>query len=428
MKSWRRRLRFSVGALLLVMTALALALGLVARRKQLEQDAIAAVTAVEGLVHYEDSASWTRTLFGETFTRRRLTIDLAANLGRRNGSDAPKATNEVLARLRGLPAVEVLELSHNPITDAQLAYLKPLRQLKTLYLFRSNVVGDGLVHIVGLRRLRSLHLGETPVSDAATEHLGRMTQLSSLRLDGTQISDIGVARLTGLTRLEALSLERTNVTDASVEALSQLGSLGELVLTGTAVTASGVDRLRAALPGCRVVVAFALGKTADDELLFAADEVRSAAEINARIRLRHLDGEVEVDATRPERPIIGLRLFHCTLSDAVILDLIREMPKLRTLNLRNCVAGDALLAGVESLSELKYLSLEGCPVTDEGLKHLSKFPALVELYLRSTDVTDEGLLVLTGVPSLRRVSLYRTKTTRAGIEALRKSMPGCQVN
>jgi Leucine-rich repeat (LRR) protein len=60
------------------------------------------------------------------------------------------------------------------------------------------------------------------VSDAGLAHLRGLTQLKGLNLSSTQVTDAGLEHLRGLTRLTYLHLSNTQVTDASVNELKKV--------------------------------------------------------------------------------------------------------------------------------------------------------------------------------------------------------------
>jgi hypothetical protein len=78
---------------------------------------------------------------------------------------------------------------------------------------------DDLAHLKGLTGLQTLYLGGTKVTDAGLVHLKGLTGLQTLDLWGTGVTDAGLAHLKGLTRLQSLNLEGTEVKDAGMEHL-----------------------------------------------------------------------------------------------------------------------------------------------------------------------------------------------------------------
>ena len=87
------------------------------------------------------------------------------------------------------------------------------------------------------------------------------------------------------------------------------------------------------------------------------------------------------------------RLSHIKDNDLVCL---RELPKLRELQLQNMGVTDAALRHVEWMTRLEKLSLEYTGISDAGLKHLRRMTKLRSLNLSGTNVTDAGLTHLAG--------------------------------
>ena len=98
-------------------------------------------------------------------------------------------------------------------------WLQPLLGLKlsgevvAVYNLPPKVTDADLAHVAGMTELKSLGLQNTQVTDAGLVHLARLAKLKTLSLDGTQVTDAGLAHLAGLAKLERLSLSRTRVTN-----------------------------------------------------------------------------------------------------------------------------------------------------------------------------------------------------------------------
>jgi Leucine Rich Repeat (LRR) protein len=91
------------------------------------------------------------------------------------------------------------------------------------------------------------------VTDADLARLRSLPQLKRLYLSGTQITDADLATLSGLSQLRELALIDTAVTDAGLEHLKGLHALKQLSLRHTRVTEQGIKRLRSALPKLKTV-------------------------------------------------------------------------------------------------------------------------------------------------------------------------------
>ena len=86
-------------------------------------------------------------------------------------------------------------LGNTQVTDAGLAHLKGLTALQGLDLENTQVTDAGLAHLKGLTRLRFLMLNNTHVKDAGLPHFRKLTALQGLWLNGTQVTDAGVTKL-----------------------------------------------------------------------------------------------------------------------------------------------------------------------------------------------------------------------------------------
>jgi hypothetical protein len=80
-----------------------------------------------------------------------------------------------------------------------------------------------LAHIGHLRRLEALWLAPPTMTDAGLAHLDGLNNLKlmNINLSETQITDTGLAHLKGLACIENLTLTGTSVTDASVSELQE---------------------------------------------------------------------------------------------------------------------------------------------------------------------------------------------------------------
>jgi hypothetical protein len=56
------------------------------------------------------------------------------------------------------------------------------------------------------------------------------------------------------------------------------------------------------------------------------------------------------------------------------------------------------------------------------------FSSLESLNLFGTEVTDEAIQHLAALKNLKNLNLRRSKVTPAGVEALSKALPGCDID
>jgi internalin A len=438
-----RWFRFSLRALLVVVTVFCVWLGLETNRAFKQAAAVKRIKELGGYLQFDYerddhdkeipnaepwAPKWLRTVASEDFFRRVHTLDFSI-IGR---SPEPtiklEQTNEAMKIVASLPDLVILEIGGNDqLVDAHLANLGDCRKLSTLYLYWTNVTGPGLRHLANLRSLESLSLSNAPLTDEGLRHLINLPRLRWLQLSGTRITDAGLAHLSNLKTLEELQLSNTDVTDAGLVHLQQLTKLKQLSLSGTNVTSDGVAHLQKLLPNCIMMpTAQQLARRPQDLPLWPVGQRPSREVLLAKIK--DLGGQVEVDPNQEDQPIVELMLFDSDISDAGLLRLLAEMPELRRLNTRHLLIGDAVAEALTQYSQLEFVALDDSRITDKSLRHLATLPKLRELTVTSTRITDQGLAYLKDSPSLRTLVVGFTRVTKAGIVDLKAASPKCGVN
>lgn len=123
----------------------------------------------------------------------------------------------------GSDAIEVnLRLLRAPAADRDLELLRPLAPvLVWLDLSRSQVTDAGMAVVGSLGQLRRVHLAETAVGDAGLEHLGALRRLELLNLQGSRVTDAGLAAVAAMPALRKLFVWRTAVTAAGAQAVGR---------------------------------------------------------------------------------------------------------------------------------------------------------------------------------------------------------------
>ena len=168
-----------------------------------------------------------------------------------NLSDTP-ITDLGLSHLRELTALEQLNMGRTRITDAGLAHLQALTGLQALLLYENAVTDAGLMHLPVLKALEELDLALTQVTDAGLSQLRFLPRLRNLDLALTSVTDAGLTHLRGLANLSVLRLDGAEVSDDGLAQLQTLTGLDELYLEFTHVSESGLATARQALPNCTI--------------------------------------------------------------------------------------------------------------------------------------------------------------------------------
>jgi hypothetical protein len=166
--------------------------------------------------------------------------------------DSPRITDADLASLSQLPELRTILLMSTAVTGRGAGKLQGLRRLRWLDFGSSPVTDAGLEGCKGLKQLEMLGLGRTQVSDVGLAAIEGLVGLRTLWLEDTQMTDAGLTHLTGLKNLERLYLDNTHVTDAGLKQLMGLPQLKFVGLWNTRVSEDGVNDLRRALPKCQV--------------------------------------------------------------------------------------------------------------------------------------------------------------------------------
>lgn len=305
----RRRFQFSLRALLIAVTALAVWLGLEVNRVRRQREAVEAIIAAGGKVHYDYEMApgrsntpdaepaaprWLRKLIGEDFFRDVVDVDLnrtqindewlirlndlpkieRLNLAYTSVSDSgferltglrnlrsaipdeTRCTDRSLAHLAAAsPDLRELAIGGSGVTDAGLAEIARFKRLRTLVLTGAEITDEGLRQIEALGELEMLWIAEAPITDRGLQSVARLKKLKRLFLFGSEITDEGVKRLEELDALQRLAIMQSPITDRGIEPLKKLKWLSQLELYETLVTDSGAAELAVALPMCKISTA-----------------------------------------------------------------------------------------------------------------------------------------------------------------------------
>lgn len=292
--SFYRRLRSSLRALMVLILGFAIWLGYEVHLAREQAQAVAAIRAYGGKVAYDwqiagddyiiDGSPWAplwlRRLVGDDFFQRVVLVNLVVG----DGPDGEwiiveRMDDEIIESVGKLPDLTCLSLKGTQATDRAMGVVGKLGKLELLMMTDAAVSDAGIAQLKGLKALRILHATNAGLTDASLASLAALPRLTVLGLVGnrftdrglasvggmvglesvhvgmgeTDITDAGVAHLRKLSKLENLSLQKTKITDAGLRELVGSKHLVGLWVNGTAVTQQGIDRLRAELPGLKVV-------------------------------------------------------------------------------------------------------------------------------------------------------------------------------
>ncbi len=152
--------------------------------------------------------------------------------------------DESFSEVTRLPNLRALCVFEAPLSDAGLRLLSECPNLSTLILRDTHVDDDFVRHIVdGHRDLIELDVRGSRVTDASLASVGQLPNLRRLGVGRCQITDAGLEKLVGLIKLEGIDLSGTLITDDGLRSLSGFSELNTLGLADTAVTDAGMNHL-----------------------------------------------------------------------------------------------------------------------------------------------------------------------------------------
>ena len=117
----------------------------------------------------------------------------------------------------------MIEVNKACTTDAAMAKSHGVPKFARVFLYDSSVITDaGLAHLGQLKNIRKLDLRGTRITDAGLEHLSGLTELLELVLAKTETTDAGLAHFHGMKYLRVLDLRGTRVSDRGINSLKEI--------------------------------------------------------------------------------------------------------------------------------------------------------------------------------------------------------------
>lgn len=390
------------------------------------------------------------------------------------------------AQLAQMKSLEKLRLSYhrNRVTDAGMAYVATLHNLRVLILHGTGISETAAAHLGKLRQLRHLDMLGTEINDAALGHLKSLRCLESLRICGPfreeppeepivpfvsdldaeappipppddmdvwpmfgAITDVGLEALGSMTSLKVLHIEQAKITDDGVYRLCQLPKLERLELHGCSKLTNASLRHIARLGRLRALAV--LDARITDQGLSYLKEMKAlqAIEIGGEITDSGLEHLAKIGT------LTSLELDGCDITDKGLRHLadlrnlrtlsfsrckrlrgsgLRHLNKLRqleSLSLYHSAFNDRSLGHLAGLERLKTLEIDRClDLTREALGPIAELNTLERLYICDIRISDVDLQRVRRMKNLSELRLWATKVTRKGVESLRKARPDLIVN
>lgn len=298
-------------------------------------------------------------------------LDAVTEINARGGT----VTDQGLARLERLPALQKLALDGTRITDAGLASLQKVPSLMELSLNSTGVTSTGLTQLAALPALKRLELMGCDLTLDDFAAVGRLPALETLVLNQVvELTDPGFDLICEARTLKVLMLNGcTGLTDRGLPSLAKLTALEELWLN------------KANLNGVGFREAVGKGGLKNLKSLYLSSVPINPSGAKAVNSLKSLE-------TLDISYIMGM-------NDAGVVEFTEGMRNLKWLSIEGSkgVQGAAFSKMKATAVSLETLNAQNSGLIDQGLTYLKPFRKLTFVDLGNTGVS------ITGVEQLKRL-------------------------
>jgi hypothetical protein len=163
------------------------------------------------------------------------------------GIDSQRITPAGIRQLRGLPVLEFNLFDAAINNDHLSAVLETFPEITILGLPGTSLDDERLMLLRGHSTLEQLNLAATRVTDRGLEHLATLPKLQALWLDDTGVTDEGTLAINSIPSLTHLDLSGTRITDHTLARLPAGKYFYHVDVSNTGVTDAGVSSIRARL-------------------------------------------------------------------------------------------------------------------------------------------------------------------------------------
>ena len=210
-------------------------------------DLFAALKSVRAEFDLDEGGACTLLSLSDTAVTDAGMACLAGLTELRNLHLGPKITDAGLAHVAGMTKLQELGFhgghQYPKVNGSGLVHLAGMSELQRLDLGYLPLTDDGMAEMAGPAGLRELLVYHTELTDTGLACLAALPNLEELHAYETKVRGPGLARLAAPARLRVLNLSQTPVDDAGLAFLSGLTALVELNLSDTRVTDAGLKHL-----------------------------------------------------------------------------------------------------------------------------------------------------------------------------------------
>ena len=444
-RSGRLVFRFDLRTILVLVIALAIVFGLVAREVHPEnwkKRNAAEVRRLGGRVHYNPTPKNKQTGVVNGYLRVFLGDEY---FGEVDSVHLKPRTAEDLDLLLAFPEMQFLALTGAPVTDDLLNGLRGLPQLDRLSLGEATLSERGLKSLTELPNLGLLQFTNCALSAQSLKLLKELPKLRAVEFTNCLMSDETLTPLTQSSILY-LSFRNCSIGDSNLRSMHGSRSSVHLRLEMTNVTEAGILAIREANPAWSV--RFSTGK--DNE--YPTDygnllpSIQELPQVDKLIFMGSLTSDATLGILKDASSLASLQFSKCLVTDDGLQSL-RPLQNLKSLSIRGAPITDEGLRALEGMTKLQFVSLQGTKIegvglgslpssittllsdaTDRGVAEIARLTNLEELWLLHTIVSDEGIENIAKMDSLRRLYFFETSISDSGVSRLKRALPICVIS
>ena len=268
----KRFLQFRLRTFLVIVTLLAIWMGVHQRRTIAQRNAVAAITEYGVWVRYDHQVvdgmfqdrpspvpEWLTKQLGIDFFHDVVEINLVYSEDSGKRADNDRTTEAPLHVLSGTPRVRKLYTSDGQTTDENIRHVSQLANLETFFVWDATSLTDaGVVHLSDLDELTVIHISKSSISDKSLEVLAKLPKIEHLSLQFNDFTRDGMRYLADAPNLTNLWIcgketKGNNIDDKSLQFVLDRPKLVTLGIQNSQVTSEFVSRLESRTPTCRVI-------------------------------------------------------------------------------------------------------------------------------------------------------------------------------
>jgi hypothetical protein len=195
----RKYLRMSLRTMMVLVLILAVLLGWRVNKARQQTKAVAVVKSHGGWVHYDYefvggkltpgrepwAPHWLRKILGDELFQEIEYVSLVYDdsTGTRHDNKNVSTCDDVLAQLASQPGINQLLLHGTQATDEGLKHVGKMATLEALFIWDATSITDaGVAHLAGLKNLKKIHISRSRITDESLVLMSSLPRIEELSL------------------------------------------------------------------------------------------------------------------------------------------------------------------------------------------------------------------------------------------------------